>query len=53
MTRFCARVRRLREEKSWTAEQMAIALGIPLERYRSMKSAAPFPLANSPPCHNH
>lgn len=40
---LCARVRRLREEKSWTAEQMAIALGIPPERYRKYEVRSPIP----------
>lgn len=29
-----ARVHRLRNERGWTAEQMATALGVPAERYR-------------------
>jgi transcriptional regulator with XRE-family HTH domain len=40
---LCARVKRLREEKDWTAEQMAIALGIPPERYRKYENRSPIP----------
>lgn len=40
---FCARVKRLREEKSWTAEEMAIALGIPPDRYRKYEVRSPMP----------
>jgi DNA-binding XRE family transcriptional regulator len=40
---LCARVKRLREEKGWTAEQMAIALGIPPERYRKYENRSPLP----------
>lgn len=40
---LCARVKRLREEKGWTAEQMGIALGIPPERYRKYESRSPIP----------
>ncbi|MFA7308308.1 MAG: helix-turn-helix transcriptional regulator [Hyphomicrobium sp.] len=40
---LCARVKRLREEKEWTAEQMAIALGVPPERYRKYENRSPMP----------
>lgn len=40
---LCARVRALRDEKGWTAEQMATALGIPAERYRKYESRSPLP----------
>lgn len=38
-----ARVKRWREEKGWTAERMAIALGIPPERYRKYEYRTPLP----------
>lgn len=40
---LCGRTRRLREEKNWTAEQMATALGIPADRYRKYESRSPMP----------
>lgn len=40
---LCERVRALREAKGWTAEQMAIALGIPSERYRKYETRSPIP----------
>jgi len=40
---LCARVKRLREEKGWTAEQMATALGIPPDRYRKYEVRSPIP----------
>lgn len=40
---LCARVKALREEKGWTAEQMAIALGIPPDRYRKYENRSPMP----------
>lgn len=40
---FCGRVKRLREEKAWSAEQMAIALGIPPDRYRKYEGRSPMP----------
>ncbi len=42
-TAFCSRVKELREAKNWTAEQMAIALGIPSERYRKYEVRSPLP----------
>jgi transcriptional regulator with XRE-family HTH domain len=38
-----ARVKALREEKGWSAEQMATALGVPAERYRKYESRSPLP----------
>jgi transcriptional regulator with XRE-family HTH domain len=38
-----ARVAGLRKEKDWTAEQMAIALGIPAARYRKYEGRTPLP----------
>lgn len=42
-TRFRERVKRLREERGWTAEEMAMALDIPAERYRKYESRSPMP----------
>lgn len=47
--RLVARVKELREGKrhsdgkGWTAEDMAVALGIPAERYRKYESRTPIP----------
>jgi transcriptional regulator with XRE-family HTH domain len=40
---LCARTRALRDEKHWTAEQMASALGIPPDRYRKYEKRSPIP----------
>lgn len=40
---LCARTRELRERLSWTAEQMALALGIPAPRYRKYETRSPLP----------
>lgn len=40
---LCARVRSLRNERGWTAEQMATALGIPPDRYRKYEYRTPLP----------
>jgi len=40
---YCARVRRLREERGWTQEQMATALGLPYDRYRKYEYRSPLP----------
>lgn len=40
---LCARVKQWREEKGWTAAQMAVALGIPAERYRKYEVRSPLP----------
>lgn len=41
--KYCARVRRLRDGLGWTAEQMAIRLGIPPDRYRKYEVRSPMP----------
>jgi len=38
-----ARTHRLRNERGWTAEQMATALGVPAERYRKYEYRTPLP----------
>jgi len=40
---LCARTRILRDEKGYTAAQMAIALGVPAERYRKYEMRSPIP----------
>ena len=40
---FTARVKALREERGWTAEQMATALGVPVDRYRKYENRSPLP----------
>lgn len=40
---FIARVKQLREERGWTSERMARALGVPAERYRKYESRTPLP----------
>lgn len=40
---FVARVKRLRVERGWTAERMAVNLGVPPERYRKYESRTPLP----------
>ena len=40
---FCGRIKALREEKGWVAEQMATALGIPVERYRKYERRSHLP----------
>lgn len=40
---LCARVKSLRKDRGWTSEQMALALGIPAERYRKYESRTPLP----------
>jgi transcriptional regulator with XRE-family HTH domain len=37
------RVRSIREAKGWTAEEMAVALGVPAERYRKYEGRSPIP----------
>lgn len=39
-----ARLRRLREAKGWTQAQMAVALGIPEERYRKYEGRSWLPI---------
>src|SRR5690348_6594971 len=40
---LCQRLRMLREEKGWSQEEMATALGIPAERYRKYEARSPLP----------
>ena len=40
---YIARTKALRESKGWTAAEMALALGIPAERYRKYESRTPLP----------
>jgi transcriptional regulator with XRE-family HTH domain len=40
---FTARVRAWRDERGWTADQMATALGVPPDRYRKYESRSPLP----------
>lgn len=40
---LCARVHRLRNERGWTAQQMATALGVPPDRYRKYEYRSPLP----------
>ena len=40
---FTARVRAWRDERGWTADQMATALGIPPDRYRKYETRSPLP----------
>ena len=40
---LCARVHRLRNERGWTAQQMATALNVPPERYRKYEYRSPLP----------
>ena len=40
---LCARVKCLRTALGWTAEQMALVLDIPVERYRKYESRTPLP----------
>lgn len=40
---LCERVRNLRDDRGWTAEQMATALGIPPDRYRKYENRSPLP----------
>lgn len=40
---LCQRVKGIRESKEWTAEEMAVALGIPVHRYRKYESRSPIP----------
>lgn len=40
---FIARVHRLRNDRGYTAAQMATALGVPAERYRKYEYRTPLP----------
>jgi len=41
---YCARLRDLRNQRGWTAEQMATALGVPSDRYRKYEVRSPMPV---------
>jgi transcriptional regulator with XRE-family HTH domain len=41
--KLCARIHRLRNERGWTAGQMATALGVPPDRYRKYEYRSPLP----------
>lgn len=41
--RLCARVHKLRNDRGWTADQMATALGVPADRYRKYEYRSPLP----------
>jgi DNA-binding XRE family transcriptional regulator len=41
---YCARIRDLRTQRGWTAEQMATALGVPPDRYRKYEVRSPMPI---------
>lgn len=41
---FIARTRQLRKSRKWTQEQMAIALDVPTDRYRSYETIRPLPI---------
>ncbi len=40
---LCARVHKLRNDRGWTAQQMATALNVPPERYRKYEYRSPLP----------
>lgn len=40
---LCARTKALREATGMTGEQMAIVLGVPVERYRKYENRSPLP----------
>lgn len=40
---YIARTKRLREERGWTSEQMATALGVPADRYRKYEYRSMLP----------
>jgi len=40
---LCRRVHTLRNERGWTSEQMATALGVPPDRYRKYEYRSPLP----------
>lgn len=40
---LCARVKELRHRKGWTSQEMAIALGVPADRYRKYEYRSPLP----------
>jgi len=41
---YCARLRDMRNQRGWTAEQMATALGVPPDRYRKYEVRSPMPV---------
>lgn len=41
---YCQRVQQLRIERGWTQDQMATALGIPLDRYKKYEIRSPLPV---------
>jgi transcriptional regulator with XRE-family HTH domain len=41
--KFCRRCAELRNARGWTQEQMVVALGIPLERYKKYEQRSPIP----------
>ncbi len=41
---FCGRIQQLRKARGWTQEQMATALGVPVDRYRKYKIRSPLPM---------
>jgi hypothetical protein len=40
---YCRRVKDLRRSKGWTQQQMATALGLPLDRYKKYEDRSPMP----------
>lgn len=41
--KFCRRVAELRDARGWTQQQMADALGIPLDAYKKYENRSPLP----------
>lgn len=41
--KFCRRTAELRDARGWTQEDMATALGIPIERYKKYETRTPLP----------
>jgi transcriptional regulator with XRE-family HTH domain len=41
---LCRRVGELRRSRGWTQEQMALALGVPLDRYKKYEVRSPLPM---------
>lgn len=41
--RLCKRIARLRTERGWVQQQMADAIGVPLERYKKYETRTPLP----------
>lgn len=40
---LCARTHKLRNDRGWTSQQMATALGVPPDRYRKYEYRSPLP----------